>query len=404
MLTLLLALLLSVPAQLENPNVIVILADDLGVDRVGVYGDAEAHTPVIDALASQGALFTRAYSETVCSPTRAALLTGAYPARYGITNAFAAGSPLYLPYAQPTIPDSIPQHLNIAVGKWHLTSSQQGMIHPLTHGFDTHHGTRANPNNVFNFVWFEDGVKVSGFSGINAYLLTYTVDAAIDLLPQDGTQFFMYVALHAPHKPLHTVPSDLHTYPPLDTDELKYRAYAEAMDMEIGRLMQHIDLTNTYVIFLGDNGTIIEAIDPSLPDVQSKGHVYEGGIHVPMIVVGPDITQKRRTGLTHVVDIAPTVADLMGGDSSIFQDGRSFTDALFVDAEAGRQTAYWKRTTTGMLWNEEAFRSGKWKLIRDNNTGDTFLYDMELDPGEQCPIHNPIAEKRLLQGLNNALN
>lgn len=372
----------------DAPNVLIILADDLGVDRLGAYGDSAAHTPVLDALAGKGALFTQAYAESVCSPTRAALLTGTYPHRFGISNAVdhAGTEPEdMLPLDAPSLAQQLPDDYRAeAVGKWHLANKSVGLTHPLLMGFDHHTGTAGNPANVFQFAWTVNGALSSPGGGINGYVLSYTVDRALQRLAAvDDEPFVMYLALHAPHKPLHPVPGALHSYPtPLETDVLMYRAYVEAMDAEIGRLLEAVDFDTTYVIFLGDNGTIPEAIDPELAPEQSKGFVYEGGIHVPWIVVGPGVRPGVRTGLTHVVDVAPTVVELVGGDASVFPDGRSFVDALFEDRAAGRESAYFRRVSEPLGREEDALRSGRWKLVRDIVQGTEQLFDLSVDPGE----------------------
>lgn len=398
----LLTLVSILTLQVDDPNVIVILADDVGVDRIGAYGDAEAHTPTLDALAKAGAMFTSGYSETVCSPSRAALLTGTYPHRLGISNAILWNSfnpNAMLPLDAPSLPASLPDHYrSMVIGKWHLANKSAGMLHPLMMGFDTHRGTIANPGNVFLFGWFINGVKLPSF--LTSYLLTFTVDAAIEEIEAQTSPYFMYLALHAPHKPLHNPPSELHTYGPTGgLPELQFRAYLEAMDTEIARLLKSVDWSNTYVIFMGDNGTIVEAIDPELPTQQSKGFVYEGGIHVPLIVVGPGIRPGTRPGLTHIVDVAPTIAELTGGSSVEFQDGRSFVDALFGTPAAGRSSAYWRRTAPDR--EEDALRFGDWKLVRDLVKRKVELYHLASDPGETKDLAttSPLVLTRMLNHI-----
>ena len=374
--------------ELGDPNVVIILADDLGVDRVGVYGDPDARTPVIDQLAAEGALFTNAYSETVCSPTRAALLTGTYPHRWRLSNAVDVQSTdpaQMLPLGVPSLPDALPPHYrSIAIGKWHLANESVGLDHANLMGFDHFEGMLASPADAFGFKWtFQSGVTTA----LSQYVTTHIVDRAIQQVPQDGTPFLLYVSLTVPHKPLHTPPAPLHSFdqdPGLDDESmnatLQFRAATEAMDHELGRLLDALP-PNTYVFLLSDNGTIVEAVDGRTPRRQSKGFVHEGGIRVPFVVWGPGIFPGPRPGLTHVVDVPSTVAALTGGDASGFVDGREFTDALYADPTSGRETAYWRRTADFRF--EEAARAGRWKIVRDRVADRVELFDLATDPGEQ---------------------
>ena len=283
-------------SPVPSPNIVLVILDDVGVDRIGVYGDPLAHTPTMDALAAAGAWFLDAYSETVCSPSRLAMVSGTYPSRYGISNAIAYSGtdPASVPpLSIPTIARQLPAHYRReAIGKWHLANKSVGMVQPLLFGFDSHTGTIASPGNYTSWNWWHNG---SFLLKLTDYLTTWNTDqAATSLMLWGDDHLFLWLAYQAPHKPFHAPPAHLHTYdlPPAVEDDprLHFRAALEAFDTELGRLLDGLSPAvagRTYVFVIGDNGTPVEAIDDGLQPEQSKGFVYEGGIHVPLIVAGP---------------------------------------------------------------------------------------------------------------------
>jgi arylsulfatase B len=312
------------------PNILLLLADDLGVDLVGAYGEHPdpAQTPVIDALAQQGLLFRNAYANPVCSPSRAALLTGRHCRRTGFgwgTDYFKEGSEL--PLSEVCIPEALPPaYRRFAVGKWHLGSLKlSGPLHPNLQGFEHFRGcTGVFPGFIgdgyFNWQKVTDGAT----STCTTYATTETVNDAIELIQSAGSDpWFALVAFNAPHAPFHKPPANLHGYTlPSSIDNsvpVHVKAVTQAMDTEIGRLLATLGpavLANTYVIFVGDNGTDREATTPPFDKTKAKGTVFEGGVNVPLIVAGPGVSAGECDALVGVTDLFATIMELAGSGAT----------------------------------------------------------------------------------------
>ncbi|MFT7461802.1 MAG: arylsulfatase B [Pseudohongiellaceae bacterium] len=419
MLTLLACALLTVVAQVrEQPgNVLLIIADDLGVDRVGAYGEHPdpGTTPVIDTLAANGVLFRNAWAAPICSPTRASMLTGLHPFRHGITKAIGyANSAVELDVAEVTLPEILPaEYAALAVGKWHVASQQiSGLQHPLLSGFDTHLGTIKSfvpsdgPGIYFNYMKNVDGVEVP----VSNYASTETVDDALDLIEGETRPWFLWLAFNAPHKPFHKPPADLHTFslPAGDPDDAPVphmQASVEAMDREIGRLLSSLRpavLANTTVIFIGDNGTQGEAVTLPFDSTKAKGSIYEGGVNVPLIVAGKGVpvTGWECSAVVTATDIFATVAELVDGDGSAGIDSISLVPYFKnPDRPPLRRWAFTeKRKPAGFGPYTQlllAARDQRFKVIYDKSNlmaAKYLFFDLLQDPFETTDL--------LLQGLN----
>ncbi len=345
-------------------NVLVLIADDLGVDRLHIYntddpaGDYPT-TLVLKTLAQQGLRFNRAYSAPTCSPTRAALQTGRQQWRTGVGKALSYEGKAYLRADETTLPEMLDErtdgaYSHVAIGKWHLGSNKLQGQSALEQGLDAEAGTdyyRNNPTTVHRWKAFAGtliGVKDENdrgsytnwtrYQGVrdtemtdspveNQYATTVHVNDAITYLDkfkaESDQPWLMYVAFNAPHAPYTCPPPDL---VPLCTEgdaASEYNAMVEAMDKEIGRLLNHLDNTgmgdNTTVIFIGDNGTP-QKIAGSGDESENffKGTIYEGGIHVPFIVRSPMIPEglsglsRQTDAMVHAVDLFATVAEIAG--------------------------------------------------------------------------------------------
>jgi arylsulfatase A-like enzyme len=323
-----------VVGEAPGGNVLVILADDLGVDKVGAYAEhpEPPPTPVIDGLASTGMLFRHATASPSCSPTRASLLTGRYPRRTGVGEVVRTRDDAYmLPLDELLIPEILEfsplGYTSVALGKWHLAgnTSPSGLRHPLDQGFVHHAGSFGNPGVASQppdaplsyFYWEKVTDGVPAF--VEAYMTTDTVDDAIAQIASLPEPWFLYVALNAPHDPFHLPPPELHSF---DLDEsagpsLRYAAMVEAMDTELGRLLESTDpevLSRTTVVFAGDNGSHERVIRPPHDPARSKTTLYEGGVNVPLIVSGPLVAEpgSESTALVHIADLFATMAEIAG--------------------------------------------------------------------------------------------
>jgi len=325
------ALTVPVASAGTPPNVLVLVADDLGVDALSAYGEGTSlpSTPNIDALAQGGLLFRNAWSNPVCSSTRAGLLTGRYSFRQGIgwlVYEAAPGPPL--PLSELTLPEALDlttggQYAHAAFGKWHLgDSTVGGDLAPNLAGFSHFAGTLANlfaPEDYFNFTKITDGVSTA----VTSYATSETVDDVLAWVGQTPDPWFAYVGFHAPHTPYHSPPASLHsvdlTQP---TKRKQFEAMVEALDTEIGRLLNGLApavRANTTVIFVGDNGSHGQITLPPFDPKHAKGTLYEGGVNVPLIVQGQLVTElgQEVTGLVSTTDLFATVLQIAGGGTPL---------------------------------------------------------------------------------------
>ncbi len=310
--------------QAKGGNVLLIIADDFGVDSHGLYGigSSTAPTPTIDGLAAEGVRFLRAWSNPLCSPTRATLLTGRYSFRTGV--GFPTSESRQIGLSEFTLPQALSQlgYSSAAIGKWHLSGDTNGEgYNPNLMGFDHYSG------NLEGFVtdYYYWTKTVNGIdSTVTNYATTENVDDALTWISGQGeSPWFLWLAFNAPHSPFHKPPNELHSYDSLSGTQQDinnnpvpyYQAMIEAMDTEIGRLLSSIDLASTDIIFIGDNGTPSEVAVPPADSNRVKATLYQGGVWVPWIVSGPSVTSIPRTNsaLVNTTDIFATIIELAGG-------------------------------------------------------------------------------------------
>lgn len=384
-------------ASSDAPNVLIVMLDDWGVDRCAVYGEHPfpGRTPTIDALAAQGMLFRTAWTSTVCSPTRALLLTGRHGFRTGIGKAVQPESVHDLLLPEVTLPEALPaSYVSGAVGKWHLASDASGPLHPNLQGFDLFLGhifnVRQNDPTHDYFTWEKTS---NGYQEIvTRYLTTDQVDDAVRMVNQLPAPWLVYLSLQAPHGPFHAPPDELHTFnlsgDPADTIVKHYKAMVEAADTELARLLARVDLAETYVFLLGDNGTPGKATSAPFIRDHAKGGLYEGGIRVPFIVAGPGVPPGTTSGsLVWAGDIFATVLGLaQGGDPTGVTDSESLLPTLADPSAAHREFLYAERFDNGpaLADRRQAVRGARFKLIR--RPGGEEFFDLDADPFEWANI------------------
>lgn len=384
--------------QGEPPNFLVILADDIGIDNLRAYRahPAPARTKNLDRLARESLLFDRAYANPLCSPTRAALLTGQYGwrtklGRVVLSTANSGG----LDDQWRTIPDALgASYRSVALGKWHLSDKNQiaaSPDRPLDHGFDDYALTFFNLNSddqsYDRFLKYRTGQPARP---VHRYATTDTIDDAIGELQAATKPLFLYVALHAPHSPWHDPPAHLHTVDTSSgTNEVLYKAMVEAMDTEIGRLLEALEQStladNTYVFFIGDNGTAGEVTLPPWDPEHAKGSPYEGGTRVPFLVSGPGIAPHRNRGLVQVTDVFATLAELAGVPSTA-PDSVSLVPYFQGPVPGLRQRVYTEtfspNASSTLTDYERAARGERYKVIEWKSARDE-MYDLWVDPLER---------------------
>ncbi|MFI3331730.1 MAG: sulfatase-like hydrolase/transferase [Rikenellaceae bacterium] len=402
----------------STPNILFILADDLGIDAMGAYeytGTStvvKASTPNLDALQQQGIVFDNAWSSPLSSPTRAAAITGMYGCNSGVTS---LGNSLSVDI--PTLHASMPDEYTTAViGKWHLSKQT---VNPETYGIDYYAGMAASGGSVddyYSWPLTEDLVEVT----CTDYLTTKLTDLAIDWIASQDTPWLCWLTHVAPHTPYHLPPSYLHSQGDLPSDESTiddnplpyFLAMIESVDYEIGRLLESMDdstRTNTVVIFMGDNGTSLKVIQAPYSKSQAKGSVYEGGVRVPLIVSGEVVALKnsRSDVLISAPDIFATTLELAGVEMSEYQDSFSYADVIKGTGTSKRQYSY-TGVVSGAKPYTDAIRNKDYKLITvggepseltklENYTDISISLETELSDDEQNAYNELFSE---LQRMN----
>jgi arylsulfatase A-like enzyme len=402
MLTLMLSLAAGCAPEPPH-NVLLLIADDVGVPRIGAYAahPEPSRTPTLDALAGEGVLFERAWATPMCSPSRAAILTGRLPSRNGIGSAIhpgRAGQMQGLDLAQDTLPRRLAARgvRSFAVGKWHLSGgAAPDTTHALRAGFAHYSGYPGNPPGADGYFAWTKHVNGSAERVSGGYLTSNTVDDAIEQIRVSPEPWFGWVGFHAVHAPLHAPPAALHSYSlrgaPRASPTAHYDAALEAMDHEIGRLLAGVApevMKRTTVVFVSDNGTSKNGVRE--PSRSAKRSLFEGGVRVPLIVAGAAVASENAgrasTALVHVTDIFATIAELFDADPRA-ADAQSLLPFLADPAApSARSVLYTERflPNGGPPDPERHFRAARdsrYKLIV--LPGGREFYDLEADPGEE---------------------
>ncbi|HWB00163.1 MAG TPA: sulfatase-like hydrolase/transferase [Pirellulales bacterium] len=377
---LLMTLTASAPAA-SRPNVVLVLADDLGWGDLACFGSPEVKTPHLDRFASQGLRLTSCYAAAAnCSPARAGLMTGRTPYRVGVYTAIPMLSPMHLRAEEITIARLLASagYQTCHVGKWHLNGmfNLPGQPQPSDHGFGHWFSTQNNclPNhlNPYNFV--RDSIPMGPIEG---YASSIVVDEAVRWLRDDRAPeqpFFMYLCFHEPHEPIQTAPKFASLYDfPDDPSRVAHHGNISQMDDAFGRLMQALDdlrlAENTLVWFTSDNGperTKWHNTGSTGGLREYKGNVYEGGIRVPGMIRWPGHTPAGGTSDTPVcgTDFLPTVCAVTGieppRDRKI--DGENVRPLLDGQTFDRRRPLYWQ---FNFAHSEPcvAMRDGDWKVV-----------------------------------------
>lgn len=385
----LLAILCSPLSAAEQPNVVFILCDDLGINDLACYGRAEHQTPHLDKLAREGLRFTAAYSACpVCSPTRAAIMTGKNPARLHLTTflpgrANASSQKLLHPKIAPQLPlaeVTLAERFKAAgyvtggFGKWHLG------FNPKDQGFDVFHAGRANTT------------PGPDEGGKGEYDLTYQ---AVDFISANkGKPFFLYLAHNAPHIPLSAKRELIEKY--AQTFNPVYAAMINSIDDSVGRLLSALDrqkLTEkTIVIFTSDNGGVHvpegreDCPTHNTPYRAGKGFLYEGGLRVPLIVKYPGVVPAGKTSdqLFISTDWMLTLSKMCSLQSADLPDGQDMSAALKGGSSKERKL-YWHfpHYTNQGSRPGGALLDGDFKFILNYEDDRSELYNLGADPSER---------------------
>jgi arylsulfatase A-like enzyme len=406
----------------DRPNIVFILIDDLGWADGGCFGSKFYQTPQIDALAKSGVRFTQAYAAcAVCSPTRAALMTGKYPARLHITDWIPGepapkGSRFGLPDWQPHLPleettlATALKHLGYVtghIGKWHLGGCE---FLPQHQGFDTNiaGGETGHPASYFwPYGATNNDHRVPGLAERGGkqgdYLTDQLTDEALRFIEanKDNPFYlnFCHYAVHAPLMGKQEFIDEAADRPGADgQSNTVYAAMVRSVDESVGRILKKLDelrLTETtLVIFTSDNGGAVHFGKPpataNTPLRNGKGSAYEGGLRVPLLVKMPGLTRPGAVCETPVItmDFFPTLLELAGAEPATSRtalDGVSFVPLLRGEKAPPHSELFWHYPhywNGGKVSPYSVARVGDWKLIRFYETGREELYDLKSDLSE----------------------
>jgi len=411
--TLIVVLLLLGYTNYAQRNVVLIIADDLGKDYCDMYSDHATKVVKLSnvkRLLNRGVIFSNAWSNPLCSPTRAGILTGRYSFRTGVGDV-VDGTNTKLSLNENSIPKVLNLYLpngisKACIGKWHLTSFiPEAYSYPNTLGFDHFEGSLTGGlgqliDGYSNWTKITNGVKTT----CTNYATTENVNNAIAYLnSQPPTKpFYLHLAFNAPHTPYHLPPSNLITATTLsgtqvdvDSNPVPYfQAMVEAMDTEIGRFFDYLVSSgkwdNTDIIFIGDNGDDNRVAQNN----PSKGSIYQGGVTVPFIISGPDVVNPNRTSdaLVNTVDLFATILELFGDTnwqsqiSTTVVDSHSLMPILLDQAKSVRS---WEFTeifkNIPAVGDGKTMRNDDYKLLKFDNGTEKF-FNLSIDPTEKTNL------------------
>ena len=394
------ALLALAPASAQEtpPNFVILFADDLGINDLGCFGRKDQNTPNLDKLAAEGARFTQAYAAaSVCSPSRAALMTGQSPARLKITTfltgrsdrashrVLAAPINLHLPNGVQTIAQLLKPkgYVSAAVGKWHLGGKGH---QPTDHGFDESFTGKVNPG-------AESPQGGKGELGQADYAVKF-------IQKNKANPFLLYLAFDNPHIPLaapaKAIEANAKSFHPT------YAALIESLDAAVGRVMKALEdnglAKNTVVIFASDNGGVhISELKESpatynAPSRAGKGFLYEGGLRTPLIIRYPGRLASRVISEPVVLgDLCPTICALAKVPAPASLDFQDISPLLFDSkppADAKPRALFWHQPHYMNQGGKPAgvAREGDWKLIEQYEDGSLELYNLAKDPSETTDL------------------
>ena len=394
--------------EARPPNIVFLLLDDMGYADIGAYGNTYHRTPTIDRLAKEGIRFTNAYAAAPnCSPTRASILTGRWPARTGVTQylpgnvlpyarMLQAELPVGLPLDEAILPEPLAKagYTTASVGKWHLGG---GDYLPDRRGFGESFASEHWGSHSTMFAPFR--IPVPGATD-GDYLTDLLTDAAERFIERNrDTPFFLYMSYYSVHSPIQAKPELIDAYAdrndPSERNNAVYAAMVEGVDRSVQRLMAKLEQLgldeNTAVFFFSDNGGVPRrAFNGGFRS--GKGYLWEGGIREPLIVHWPGTVQPGSVEDTPVtsVDFYPTILDMAGAAdvAGHTTDGVSLVPLLEGSGMIERPALYWHYPHYSNAGSPPmgAIRQGPWKLLEFFEDSHVELYNLETDPAETTDL------------------
>ncbi len=375
-------------SQQQSPNILLIIADDMGIDSTPGFGINEdlPVTPTLDSFREKGLSFTNCWAAPQCSPTRAAIMSGKFGIKTGVMR-----PPLILETSHTSLFTKIKEHSITdysmgLIGKWHIGgSSTSNYSHPKDSGVPYYEGVFTSQVPDY-YSWTKvnsDGVEEQ----VDEYATTHLTNNAISWIENQTKPWFLWLAHVAPHKPFQTPPEGTYTTTP-SNNRTTYLSMIENLDYEINRLISSMNaetLENTVIIFIGDNGTPGQA-NNYWPSGHAKASIYEGGIRVPLIIAGKSIERinEVETSLVQATDLHATILELagvplLGGtDNSL-----SLKPVLSFANQVSKNINYTDYESSDIeLW---ATRNDTYKLIEDENGREEF-YNIIIDLKEETNL------------------
>ncbi len=361
------------------PNILIIIADDLGVDVYNGYhpNTLMPSTPTLDSLAASGVLFENVWSAPSCTPTRASVMCGKLGNKTGVLTAPGHLDTIHHSLFRELADQTNNAYSDAVIGKWHI-SLPASETHPHEHGVDHYMGIlAAGWNSYFDWERTEDSTTITS----NEYATIAFTNEAINWVNSQNQPWALWLAHIAPHEPFHLPPDSLFTLINTGTNFRKYITMIESIDYEVSRLLKAIPDSveqNTTIFFFGDNGTPNNFLR-DYPADHGKKTLYQGGVRVPMFVCGKGVNRQgvREPALTHVNDIFATVLELAGAD---LPGGKynSFSFKHLLEDTVGPRSPYLFTEVTSTDVDGHAIRNTQYKLIKYAD-GSKELFDMISD-------------------------
>lgn len=381
-------------AQSSQPNILLIIADDLGTDVLNGY-DVPGNKPVtphLDSLRESGVNFTNCWASPQCTPTRAVIMSGKFGIKTGVMD-----PPGPLDIEHTSIFNRVKADPNIdynmaVIGKWHLAGAGNNLDQPAEHGVDHYEGLfSSGVEDYYNWEKVTNGETET----ITEYTTSHLTDAAIDWIGAQDEPWFLWLAHAAPHSPLQTPPDGLYTTDP-QNNRTTYYAMIEAMDHEIGRLLDSMEPAvreNTVIFFIGDNGTPTST-SPYFPRGHGKSSIYEGGVRVPFFATGKGISRANVNDevLVQATDLHSTILNLMGMEfDGGINNSLNLTPLFTEQGSVSRTINYTDYDDDGLL--QWATRTDRYKLIEDEN-GNQEFYDVIDDLLEENNLIDNLTDEQ----------
>ncbi len=384
----------EIPIVTTTPNILLIIADDLGKDATPGYdeGTTKPNTPTLDSIRMNGLSFDNFWVNPTCSPTRASIITGKYGYRTEVKNASEVLSSDEM-VLQKYINDNTNNAYSTAiVGKWHLSGNKSN-TNPEDFGIDYYEGLiKGAAEDYYSWTKTSNG----NTSTETEYITSKFTNLAIEWVQEQNKPWFLWQAYTAPHTPFHLPPAGTHSqgtlapYQEGDEPLPYYHAAVESMDYEIGRLLNSMTATdkeNLIIIFIGDNGSPNQVAQSPYTPRTVKGTVYQGGINTPLFIAGKGVTRRGRdANLVNSTDLFATIASLAGAATNEIYDSKSIVELLTTEKKIRDfQYSELRNTDGSEMWT---IRNIDYKLIINSNNNNNQLYDLRSDPYEKINLLN----------------